>query len=220
MTRLSFGDLQCLHTSLYSRFQKYNLNLQAVEGCESAAGFAHNGTQVVAYLRSANEAQAVEAMMGRDLPSRRLDLRRHPVIELRATSTGVVLEYILPPEAWWDQQNFAGKLSIERHRTAFRRLITRMDDRYSLGFWHGLQQDSTGVTPTQISHPSVFDLWITTFCNGQDWFRAGVWYDELPENLPGELFRHAQTLYELYRFISWTGSNDYRSFAERASAYA
>lgn len=220
MPCLSYDSLIQLHTSLYSRFQKYNLNLQTVVETESVAGLARNGTSVIAYLRPANEAQTVEAMMGRDLPNRRLDLRRHPAIELRATAEGVALELILPPDAWWDQQNFVGKLAIERHRSAFRRLIGKLDDNFCLGFWGGMQLDPMHLVPKQASNAAVFEPWIATFCHGQDWFRVGVWYDDIGDNLTNELFRNAQSLYELYTFISWTGNNDFRAFQDRAPAFA
>jgi hypothetical protein len=211
MTQVSAETLFSLHTSLHSRFQKYNLNLQAVPGCESILG---GSVQTVAYMRPTAEAQTVESLMGRDYNNRRIEMRRHPVIELRAHGNGLVLEFILPPDAWIDQQNFVGKMSIERHRTAFRRMIAKLDDGYSLGFWSGIHLDPHHLSPAKAAHSIIFDPWINTFCCGQDWLRIGCWREDVhnPADLSGELFQRAQSLYDIYTFIGWTSNNNYRSF--------
>ncbi|MBC8098529.1 MAG: hypothetical protein H7Y11_03740 [Armatimonadetes bacterium] len=216
-------DLTHLHTALFARIQKHTMQLQAVPNSESVAGWRKNGTQAFAYLRPNEEARTIESMMGRDLPIRQLDVRRHPVIELRATCSGAVLELVVPPDAWWDQQNLAGKLSIPRQRSAFQALLARLDERYRLGFWQGTHLDTMHLTAHEASHPAVFNAWMTTFCDGQDWFRIGVWYDAAALSKPdmsNDLFQRAQTLYELYQFIAWTGNNDFRSFYRRVGAPA
>jgi hypothetical protein len=215
MALLNQHDLNNLHTSLYSRFQKYNLNLQAFTNCTSAAD---NDTPVITYLRPMTEAQNVECIMGRDLPGKSLDLRHHPVIELRARGDGVVLELIIPPDAWCDQRNFVGKMSIERHRSAFRRLLSKLDDRFCLGFWAGTHLDASHLTPAKATHPAIYDTWISTFSHGKDYLRIGVWYDEVTSDMTGELFRQAQALYDIYKFIAWTGNNDFRAFHQRPAA--
>lgn len=218
MALLSQHDLHNLHTSLYSRFLKYNLHLQVHTDCDSAAGFSLNNTSVITYLRPMTEAQNVECIMGRDLPGKYLDLRRHPVIELRAAGEGVVLELIMPPDAWCDQQNFVGKMSIERHRSAFRRMLSKLDDCFRLGFWNGTHLDSSALTPAKATHPAIFDTWISTFSYGQDYLRVGVWYSVVTPDMTSEMFRHAQALYEIYQFIGWTGNNDFRAFHQRPAA--
>ncbi len=214
-----------LHRALSVRFQQAGIHLQAITGGESAADYAGNDQPTIAYLRPTNEAQVVEGLMGRDFPLRRLDVRRHPVIELRTTDQGLALELVVPPDAWCDQQNLTGKMMVERHRRDLRRMISRLADSFRLGFWRGTALDGLHLTPHEAGHPTIFDTWINTFCAGQDWFRIGVWYqwDDLPEALVTgtdeltpfgrELFQQLQTLYEFYTFIGWTGSNDYRRLA-------
>ncbi|MBC8170297.1 MAG: hypothetical protein H7X77_01435 [Anaerolineae bacterium] len=223
MTPVSNENLVRLNTALYSRFMKYNITLQVINSAVSITGERRNAESVISYMRMINEAQTVEAMMGRDLPIRRLDMRCHPVIELRLNEAGLALELIVAPDAWCDQQNLNGKLSIERHRQTFRQMIARLDDNYRLGFGQDMSLDAMHLKPFQAAHPAVFEKWITTFGDGQDWFRIGVWYDTLPENLldmKDELFRQAQVLYDFYTFIAWTGNNNFRAFQQRQLAYA
>lgn len=220
MTPVSNDNLVRLNTALYSRFMKYNITLQVINTPASLTTEGRSGGSVITYMRMTNEAQTVEAMMGRDLPIRRLETRCHPVIELRLNDQGLALELIIAPDAWCDQQNLNGKLSVERHRQTFRRMIARLGDNYRLGFG---QDIAVHLKPFQAAHPAVFDNWITTFTHGQDWFRVGVWYDDVPENLldmKDELFAQAQVLYDFYTFIAWTGNNNYRSFQQRQLAYA
>jgi hypothetical protein len=105
-------------------------------------------------------------------------------------------------------------------------MIARLSDNYRLGFWQGTHLDAMHLMPRQAAHPAVFENWITTFCYGQDWFRTGVWYENVPEDLSqlnDELFQQAQVLYDFYTFIAWTSNNDYRTFqsrGERLPAYA
>lgn len=210
-------DIVSLHNNLHPRFRKYNIDLQAVTGVESAASVSGSG-QVIQYVRSSSAAQTVEAMMGRDIPGRRLEVRRHPVIEMRPTADGLTIELIIAPHAWWDQQNLVAKLSVESHRQSFHRLVSRLDSKYCLGFWEGPHLDEYHLTAQQLAHPAACKQWITTFCDGQDYLRIGVWYsaeEASSEEFVAEAFRRIQELYELYKFIAWTSNNDFRTLQQR-----
>jgi hypothetical protein len=41
---------------------------------------------------------------------------------------------------------------------------------------------------------------------------------EFGDSLPQELFRRMTMLHDVYRFIGWTGSNDFRNFAQPQSS--
>lgn len=219
MAHLTYDDLCLLHGTLRTQFQKHDLEVHAVMGCDSATDH-FEGQRSIAYLRPLSDARTVEMMMGRDVRNGQIDLKRHPVIELRISEPYLVLELVVPPTAWWDQQNLVGKSLVERHRHQFRRMISHMDADFRFGSWVGSQLDSLTLAPNQIVHPAVFEPWLSTFSHGQDWFRVGVWYDNVPQDitlLTHELFKHFQILHQLYAFIAWTGSNDYRAFYNRAS---
>ncbi|MCU0496392.1 MAG: hypothetical protein MUF87_03460 [Anaerolineae bacterium] len=209
--------LLSLHQSLYSCFRKYNITLQAVTSDESITISGRNRVKMVGYLRPSTEAQAVEMMMGRNKP--KLELRHHPVIELRKQQEGVVLELVLPPQAWWDQQNLLGKISLERHYHEFYQLIGQLPPHFKIGFWEGTHLDEAHLTAGQLLHPQLFKQWLATFNCGQDWLRIGVWYDH-HHQITEELARHAQQLERIYHFIAWKSANDFRTFYNRALRYA
>lgn len=204
-----------LHNALYSRFRKYNLNLDAYTDRESVSGATRSFGTLVMYARSSSEAQVIERVMGRDIPAHRVDHRCHPAIELRLDSAWLVLELVVPPQAWVDQQNLIGKLSIDRQRREFRKLIARLNPAFRLGFWQGGHLDEMHLTAQHLAHPGVFEQWMTTYNDSQDWFRVGMWYpaEKLNEgDVAVELFNCAQELYSLYTFIAWHSNNDFRSF--------
>jgi hypothetical protein len=218
MSAISFEYVLSLHNALHSRFRKYNIDLQSVTGGESAACVSGSGTKTVQYLRVNSAAQTVEAMMGRDIPGRRLEARRHPVIEMRPVANGLTLELIIAPHAWWDQQNLVAKLSVESHHQSFHKLIARLNQHYCLGFWEGTNQDDMSLTAQQLKHPAACKQWMSTFCDGQDWLRIGMWYsteEVQSEDFIAEAFRRIQELYEIYKFVAWTGNNDFRTLQRK-----
>jgi hypothetical protein len=218
-SNLTYTTLLDLHHRLFARFTKYNIHLRAVTDTRTVACYGTGGLPTIAYIRPSDEASTVERMMGRDIVNEPINLRLHPVIELRADDNGLSLELLVTPEAWWDQQNLLGKLGIERHRHHFRSIISRLGENYRLGFWEGTHLDDMHLSAKQLSYSGVFDQWMATYSEGQDWFRTGVWYanEEITDSLPNELFQHAQELYKVYNYISWTGNNDYRAFYQRGS---
>src|SRR5690606_14011632 len=98
---------------------------------------------VVTYLRSQSQIEVIERMMGCE--GRAINLRRHPVIELRQTHEGIALELIISPDAWWDQRNFVAKLSIKEQSRAFRRLLASVSSDFVIGFWQGIHLDEQHI---------------------------------------------------------------------------
>lgn len=212
-------NVETVHAALYARFRKYNIHLDASLNKESVTGHSHTDTQTVTYMRPTAEAQTVERVMGRDIANRPIDLHCHPVIELRANANSLVLELVMSPQAWIDQENLLGKLSIVRQRHEFRKLISHLNPEMRLGFWRGQQLDDMHLTADQLSYANVFEHWMATYTDRQDYFRAGMWYsaDQITDNMAVELFNRAQELYSLYNFMTWTGNNDFRSFYQHGA---
>jgi hypothetical protein len=108
-----------LHKSLHRRLRDHNYDLhphweRASTLSNHSATFSGK-TDVLAlpYFRSREQAQLVERLMGRDNLDYQstIEIYRHPIIELRLTPDCFAVELVLSPSAWWDQQNFVGKLA-------------------------------------------------------------------------------------------------------------
>jgi len=171
------------------------------------------------FLRSKEQAIAIERMMGRDgvsAPSS-VDWRRHPVIELRITPEHVAIELVLSPTAWWDQRNLVGKVSVARHRDTLQSILAQMGGDFRFGFWDGESLSDAHLTSRQLARSGALHELMSTFGDGQDWLRVGVWY--APEDarlssgtLVGELGSRLAALYPLYAYLLWTSSNNFHSF--------
>lgn len=180
----------------------------------------------VHYWRTPEEAQIVERLMGREsLDMDDVNVMRHPVIELRLTPTYFAIELIISPDAWWDQQNVAGKLSVVRHRNAIYQKLQSLSGDYCLGFWEGTTLTDVHLNADQFRWKQVLDEWLSTFEAGKDWFRLGIWYDVEDEFMESdqfilELARHLKTLHDFYTELLWTGDNNYRTFYKRVAQSA
>ncbi len=202
-----------LHQALAPRFRAHHITLELTSHTVSVASPNADASALI-YMRPMQEARAVERMMGREGIS--IDIRRHPLIEIRPLGTGLVVEMLLTPDAWFYQQNFIGKLSIERHLSAFHKLISSLSEDFCLGFWQGLHLDEMHLTPKFLNHRSVLEKWMSTYTDGRDYFRVGVWSDtalELRRTL-----HILQQLCKIHDFIAWSSNNDFRVFYR--SAYA
>jgi hypothetical protein len=211
--------LQALHQELYRQLRSYGINLhphwtQAVSTDSIADPFAD---EVVAlrYCRGRGEAQAIEHMMA-DGTNEELSGDSQPAIEIRITPTHFAIEFVIAPSAWWDQQNLVGKLNVERNRNDFFRLLRQMSCEVQIGFWQGAYLSDMCISTCDINNPRFLSEWMNTFAEGQDWVRAGVWYDLSDpalsdENIVNEVFQRISELYKLYSFIIWTSDNDFRS---------
>lgn len=220
-----------LHRSLYRRMRDLTWNLYpfwdkspVVPGRSAAASGAIPGVSLP-YLRSREQAVMVERLMGRDGvgAALKLELNRHPVIELRLTDQHLAIELIVSPSSWLDQRNLVGKLSVARHRQALQQLLRRMDGDFLIGFWDGVYLSDAHVELCQLLRGRFFDEWMGTFCDGQDWLRVGMWY--APDHaaldsslIVSELMKRISALYQLYSFTIWTSNNNYQHFTTGPSA--
>ncbi len=207
-----FSDL---HQSLSAKFRKHNVGLQAVNTGMSAVSYVPEQALVFAYVRLHSEALTVERQIG--LGGTEIDLQRHPLIELRLTDRHLALEFVMSPLAWWDQRNLIGKLSLRRYRDELRDLLLSFDPEMVTGHWHGLHLDDEHLTLGHLRSTRVMEAWLQTFSDGRDPIRLGLWLDAnvLNSDSAPDLFESAQALYSVYRFVSWTGRNDFQSFYDQ-----
>lgn len=199
-----------LHSTLYPRFRQYGINLSCIVPSVPVASLGAFEGVSATYLRPLAEAQNIQRMMGIE-NGERVDIRLHPVIELREQSNGLVLELLMTPAAWWYQQNFIGKLSLERHFYNFHRVISRLGGHFRVGFWQGLHLDELHLTASHLRHPVLCQQWMATYSDARDTFRIGVWYGE-PSVDALTLFRDFQALYTVYEYVNWSSDNDFRAF--------
>jgi hypothetical protein len=223
-----YNKLYALHETLYSRIRNYDLDLHphwqksAIISYRSAASTRESATLVLPYFRSHEQAQLVERLMGRGAEELTGDAApyRHPVIELRLTPEHFTVELILSPYAWWDQQNFIGKLELARHRQTFHALLNQLDSDYRFGFWDGIHLSDMHLTAWELRHNAIFEEWMHTFADGQDWLRIGKWYSPVDsqinsETVLHEIFAQVKNLHSLYTFLLWTSNNNFHSFYEK-----
>lgn len=229
----AYNKLLDLHNAVYPRLRTYNLDLHprwqksSIITQESAAALEQSATLVLPYFRSREQAEMVERLMGKEQMTQPggLDTYRHPVVELRLTPQAFAIELILSPYAWWDQQNFIGKLELPHHRTTFRNLLTQMDGNYCFGFWQGLDLCEMHLSNSELRRGKILDEWMDTFADGQDWLRVGRWYEpdamelERPAIL-NEVFETVKQLNSLYQFLLWTSNNNFQSFYEKRQHYS
>jgi hypothetical protein len=214
-----------LHNSLYRRFRDHNYDLHphwnhaALISSRSAACTGETTALALPYFRSKEQATLVERLMGRDGLDWQTDVEiyRHPVIELRLTPKHFAVELVLSPYAWWDQQNFIGKLAIARHRDTLRGIFQRMGGDFRFGFWDGIDLDDMHLTTQQLVRGNYLNDWMSTFCDGQDWLRLGTWYDVEdaalePGRILSEVTQRIGALQSVYSFLLWTSNNDFHSF--------
>jgi hypothetical protein len=219
-----------LHNSLRRRMRDHNWDLHAhwdraqmISARSAACGSRITGL-TLPYFRSRDQAQLVERLMGRDGVGfhSSIDTHRHPVIELRLTPEHFAIELIVSPSSWWDQRNLIGKLSVTRHRDALRGLLQRMDGDYRFGFWDGIHLSDMHLTNRQLLRGSILDEWMSTFSDGQDWLRVGVWYAtddpmlEAPQ-IVSEIVGRVGALYTVYNFLLWTSNNNFQTFYKGTS---
>lgn len=220
--------LEGLHTAIQPRIRNHNLDLHPrwqkslTISQESASAIGEHDSQVLTYFRSREQAEMVEKLMGKDdvSVSGNVETYRHPVIELRHTPDYFAVELILSPYAWWDQQNFVGKLSISNHRAAFRNILSGMNTDYRLGFWNGTHLGDMHLTIGQLLKGRIMDEWIDTFADRLDWLRIGKWYSaedpalDTPQ-ISVDAFEAVKELNEIYSFILWTSNNNFHDFYEK-----
>ncbi|MEO1290777.1 MAG: hypothetical protein AAFV93_23810 [Chloroflexota bacterium] len=221
------AKFQALQQYIYEQLAANDIELSLIKsgqqaiGEESISRHVTEDTDVLAvqYLRARGKAVTVEKLMGREEVAsvNTIITRLHPVIEVRLAESGLCVELLLAPSAWWDQQNFKGKLAIPRHRHAFYTLLMDLDPEYTMGFWQGIHLSEMRIAGKYFQHPRILDDWLSTFEPNTDWLRIGIWLDIDAEELSSEhiketLVNHIFALYPLYQYILWTSDNNYREF--------
>ncbi|MDX2162234.1 MAG: hypothetical protein SF162_12985 [bacterium] len=223
-----------LHQALHRRMRDRNWDVhphwdkaRIISG-HSASCHGEIAGLVLPYLRSKEQAALVERLMGRDYAqaAAHTDSTRHPAIELRITPANFVVELVLNPAAWWDQRNLIGKLSIDRHRTALRSILQRMNqnmtDDFRFGFFEGCHLNDMHLNARHLLRGKVLEEWMSTFADGQDWLRVGIWYPPdhaalAQGSIVNEVLLRLEPLYDLYHFIVWTSNNNYQNFYPKSS---
>ncbi|MEP7290190.1 MAG: hypothetical protein ABI835_00350 [Chloroflexota bacterium] len=221
-----FGEL---HRTLYRRIRDHNYDLhphwnkaQLISNHSGACSSAINGLSLP-YTRSKEQGVLVERLMGREGSDLSADIYRHPVIELRITPEHFAIELIMAPQSWWDQRNLIGKLTVARHRDTMRGILQRIDGDYRFGFWDGVQLSDMHLTSRQLLRGNILDEWMSTFSDGQDWLRVGVWYEPLSaalytDTILNEVVERVVALEKLYTFMLWTSNNNFQSFYRKTFA--
>jgi len=226
-----FMRMQDLHRDLQPRLRKLNIDLftnaKMMEDVttDTSACNTHSEVMTLSYMRSRTQAKVIEGIMGRDAlnNSDTIEAQRHPVIELRMSPDGFAIEFLIAPDAWYDQQNVVGKLTVQEHRLALYNLLNNLSGDYRVGFWNGAHLDDMHLSTEQLPPAHVMSQWLDTFAAGRDWFRVGIWYEpeaiELAsENIVETVLTHIRELYALYEFVSWNSNNNYHNFYKRAVA--
>jgi len=223
-------QLLALHPSLNRRIRDDGWDLYAHDLPHKLVAFKSVSCRdaidvpVLAYTRSTEQACRIEKLMGREScrSAEDVNLRHHPAIELRLSPQHFVIELVVSPDAWWDQQNLVGKLSIARHRQTLRELLNKMDDEYRFGFWEGVELSDMQLENWQLLRGDVLNQWMGTFADRHDCLRVGIWmppekFTVESNNAGNQVFRQMKSLYDLYRFVVWTSDNNFREFYKKKS---
>jgi hypothetical protein len=220
-----------LHRELYPRLKKDSINLHpdstvpAGVNLKTAATSFRSDVMTLTYMRSKAEAETAERLMGRDglEIAHEIESHRHPVIEVRITPDNFVVELMMSPDAWCDQRNFVGKISIPQHRSRLYELFSDLKGDYKIGFWSGTHLSETHLTTTKLPPAHIFAEYFTTFAAGRDWFRMGSWFepeaDALSEDsIVATIYQNIRELYTIYDFLLWSGQNNFHTFYRKAVA--
>lgn len=217
-----------LHRKLYPCLRTHDLDLQPhdetalVSQNSSSTPFPTDAMTLI-YRRGDNEARVVERMMGRDALMSGIDIEahRHPVLELRLTPQHFAIELVAGPDAWYDQENFIGKMSVDQHRAKFYNLLTELGDDYVLGFWSGMHLDDMHLKTEKLPPARILFEFINTFAAGRDYLRIGRWYESGDgaldaSNIANEVLGSIRKLYSLYQFAAWATDNNFHSIYKKA----
>lgn len=218
-----------LHRRLLPIMRKAGLELHPIPNVPgnvtqhtTTTPFATDAMSII-YMRSTAEATAAEGIMGRDglTTSGSIEPHRHPVIELRLTPDHFVVEFVISPDAWCDQRNFVGKMTVEEHRARFCQILNSIGDDYCLGFWSGPHLSDLHLSTSQLPPSQILCEYMDTFAAGRDWLRIGHWYEPgdpaLDEDtILDELVNRIRALHNLYTFTLWTSNNNFHPFYAKA----
>lgn len=216
-----------LHKTIYKHLQDNDFDLTITKPMASAvhsetvSHHSDNSTLAIQYMRKREQAVPVERLMGREgvVSVNNIITRLHPVIEMRLSDTGFAIEFIISPDAWYDQQNAQGKLTVPRHRQEFYSILANLDETHYMGFWQGTHLSDMTLNGKFFPHTRILNEWLSTFHPNADWFRIGKWYaldDEAlsSDRIVAELIEQFEVLYPIYRFFLWTSGNNFREFGD------
>jgi hypothetical protein len=217
-----------LHRALYPRMKQSDFALYPAP--ETPGGVRQDSaclptpanTMTLTYMRSHTEAELVEGLMGRDALSavEHIESHRHPVIELRLSPDHFAVELVISPDAWYDQQNLIGKLSVTQHRNQFHQLLSELKADYLVGFWSGTHLDDTHLSTSRLPPSPILYEYLNTFADRRDWLRIGHWYDPddpvlNADTIVDEVFERVSELYKLYTFLAWASENNFHSLYQK-----
>ena len=227
-----YTKLTQLHQKVFKQIQLSNLNVEPLTSFPDVVSTTSittpfsTPTLSLQYMRPMDEAITVERIMGRERISNKGDLepRLHPVLEIRLTPDHFVVELVVAPDAWYDQQNLVGKLSVEQHRQHFYELLAGLGSDYTVGFWSGTHLSDMTLSTDQLPPARIMMEYVDTFAAGRDYLRIGRWYepncDELTDdNIVAEILQHACNLMNVYDFVLWTSNNNFHSFYKKIHAW-
>lgn len=217
--------MDALHSGLHQRLQQYNIALspnpqtgQAV-GVQTLTSPLPQDALSIIYTRSRAQAVTVENLMGRDSVnvSNTVRLLHHPAVEVCLSPEHLAVELVIAPTAWYDQQNFVGKLSIKQHREDFYALLEKVPGRCLMGLWGGLRPQDSHIDLSKLPPKVLLYEYLDTFAAGRDWLRFGYWYEPADDDIDAQhisatLFADIEALYQPFRFIAWTSDNNFRRF--------
>jgi len=218
-----------LHKNLYSRLQTAGVHLHPLAGVSTVVTHGSATTTKKAdalsipYSRSEADALNVERVMGyADVATKdEIEIRKHAVIELRITPEHFVVELVVGPNAWYDQQNFVGKFTVKEHRKALYKMLSDLGPDHYFGFWSGIYPDDMHLTTGKLPPPRILYEFIETFAAGRDYVRLGRWYEAGDETLTeadieATVFQRMRELYQVYEYLLWTSNNNFHKFYEKA----
>lgn len=194
----------------------HSVNGQAC-GMLSVTSLIEGGLLCTRFLRAAGICTNVERLMGlEDVHSAaKVQPRRHPVIEIRLQPNYFAVEFVVSSDAWWDQENLMGRLSLPRHRDEFFSTIAKLNSQFCMGYWQGIALNEMRISVRHLRRRPIFEEWLKTFEASKDNLRIGRWYaldDPVlsQESIEQTLLADIHALYALYTQVSWTGENNFR----------
>ncbi len=223
-----YTKLTYLHQRVFRQIQLNKLNIEPLNSFPNVVSTISittpfsTPTLSLQYMRPVEKAVIVERIMGREHSNNKdnLEPRLHPVIEIRLTPDHFVIELVVAPDAWYDQQNFVGKLSVDQHRLHFYELLASLGSDYYIGFWSGTHLSDMTLKTDRLPPARIMMEYVDTFAAGRDYLRVGRWYepdcDDLTENnIVSEIIKHTRNLMDIYDFILWTSNNNFHSFYKK-----
>lgn len=219
-----------LQRRLSSRLKQHDIRIYpnplvpgGVSQRSSAAPFL-SAVMAAGFMRSAAQSLTVERILGLDEGCDNPDTKPylHPTIEVRLTPDHLVVELIVAPDARYDQENFAGKLTVQQHRMALFEMLSNLQSNYYLGFWSGVHLDEMHLETDNLPPQRILLEFLDTFAAGRDMLRVGYWYNAEDEALNEHsildaVFQNMRELHELYTFLLWTSDNNFHSFYKKVA---